>query len=139
MIEYHYQTDFTLEDNQKYTEWLEKVIVSENHHLETVNFIFCNDDQLLAINQDHLGHDYYTDIITFEYGEKGNVFGDVFISVDRVEENAKDLQADQEEELRRVMCHGILHMMGYGDKTDAEKLQMRDKENEKLRMFHVEQ
>ena len=139
MIEYHYQTEFILDHSHKYTEWLEKVIISEDHQLETVNFIFCNDDQLLAINQDHLGHDYYTDIITFEYGEKGNVFGDVFISVDRVEENANELQADQEEEMRRVMCHGLLHMMGFGDKTEAEKQQMRDKENEKLRMFHVEQ
>ncbi|MDC6350637.1 rRNA maturation RNase YbeY [Zeaxanthinibacter sp. PT1] len=139
MIEYHYQTDFTLEDEQKYTEWLERVIYSENHELESVNFIFCDDDQLLAINLDHLGHDYFTDIITFEYGDSGNVFGDVFISVDRVEENAKDLQADQEEEMRRVMCHGLLHMMGFGDKTKAEKQQMRDKENEKLGMFHVEQ
>jgi len=139
MIEYHYQTDFNLDKDHKYTEWLKKVVISEDHQLEAVNFIFCSDEQLLEINQDHLRHDYYTDIITFEYGELGNVYGDIFISVDRVRENAKDLNIHMEEELRRVMCHGVLHMMGFVDKTDADKKQMRDKENEKMRMFHVEQ
>ncbi|TDQ32807.1 rRNA maturation RNase YbeY [Zeaxanthinibacter enoshimensis] len=139
MIEYHYQTDFELENEEKYTEWLEKVVASEEYELDSLNYIFCSDEELLGINKQHLGHDYYTDIITFEYGEENVIFSDIFISIDRIKDNAVDLNLEVDEELRRVMCHGLLHMMGYSDKTEKEKVTMRGKENEKMEMFHVEQ
>lgn len=92
---------------------------------------------MLEINQKYLRHDYYTDIITFEYEELADVSGDLFISVDRVSENSKTEQVEMLEELRRVMVHGVLHLLGFNDKTEAGIAEMRQKENEALQLFHV--
>jgi rRNA maturation RNase YbeY len=139
MIEYHYETEFSLNTEKKYTEWLEKVIRSEDKELDTLSYIFYNDEQLRAINKEYLDHDEYTDIVTFSYNTTESIAGDIFISVERVKENALKYNASLEEEIRRVMVHGVLHLMGYDDKTKGDSDLMRRKEEEKINMFHVEQ
>src|ERR1044071_3674818 len=100
--------------------------------LGDVNVIFCSDDYLLEMNREHLDHDYYTDIITFDYSEEAVVSGDLFISVDRVSDNASGLSVSFLDELNRVCVHGLLHLCGYKDKSEAEELLMRSKEDEML-------
>ncbi|NNK75035.1 MAG: rRNA maturation RNase YbeY [Maribacter sp.] len=139
MIEYFYEGDYKLETTDNYTDWINKVVSSEERLLGTINYIFCNDDYLLSINQKHLDHNTFTDIITFDYSLGMVISGDVFISTERVEENAKNFNVPFQEELLRVMVHGLLHMFGYNDKTDEERIVMRTKEEEKIKMFHVEQ
>ena len=139
MITYHYQTKFSLKQEQAYTEWLDQVARSENKTAGIINYIFCSDEELLQMNIRYLQHDYYTDIITFDYTEGKEISGDVFISVDRVFANAAEYRVGRDEEIRRVMVHGILHLAGYRDDTTDEKNIMRNKENDKLELFHVEQ
>lgn len=139
MIEFHYETDFKIESEKKYADWLSRVILSENFLSGKLDYIFCTDDYLLNLNQKYLAHNTYTDIITFDYSGGESLAGDVFISIDRVRENAEDLDITFEEELLRVMSHGILHLIGYKDKSEEDSAEMRAKENEKIRMFHVEQ
>lgn len=109
--------------------WFSKVCVSENHVLDCVNLIFCSDEYLLELNKQHLNHDYYTDIITFDYTEGKLVSGDLFISWERVRDNASSLSVSEEEELNRVAVHGLLHLLGYSDKSDEELRVMRMKED----------
>ena len=139
MIEFHYEYDFKLKNEKEYSDWLKRVISSEQKQLNGLNFIFCSDDYLLDINQKYLNHDTYTDIISFDYSEGNLLQGDIFISIDRIKENALKFKVSFEEELRRVMVHGILHYSGYNDKTSEEKELMRNKEDNKINMFHVEQ
>jgi rRNA maturation RNase YbeY len=94
---------------------------------------------LLDLNQRFLNHDTYTDIITFDYSENGSISGEIYISIERVRENAKEFSQRFEDELLRVMAHGLLHLLGYKDKTEKEIMEMRDKEEDKMKMFHVEQ
>jgi len=94
---------------------------------------------LLKINQDYLQHDYLTDIITFDYVSGKNISGDLYISIDRVKENAEDFNVSFDNELKRVMVHGVLHLMGYSDKSETATAEMRVKEEEKIKLFHVEQ
>jgi rRNA maturation RNase YbeY len=108
---------------------------NENSKLISIDYIFCSDQELLEINIEYLKHDYYTDIITFDLSENGGVIGEVYISVDRVTENAADLEVTFLEELHRVMFHGALHLVGYGDKTKREKVLMRRKEEEYLHTY----
>lgn len=118
--------------------WLLEVITTEKYELSELNFIFCSDDYLLKINQEYLQHDTYTDTITFDNSEvKGEIVGDIFISVDRIKENAKTFGVNIADELHRVMVHSTLHLLGYKDKSAKDKKQMTDKENEylKLRSF----
>ena len=103
-----------------------------------IDYVFCTDDYLLKINKEYLNHDTFTDIITFDYTDGHMLSGDIFISTDRVKENAGIFNVDFLNELRRVMSHGILHLVGFGDKTYEEKENMRAKEEEKIKMFHVE-
>ena len=138
-IEFHYEDDFRLENNTNYQSWIDRIIVSENHQLGDVNYIFCNDEYLVELHQKYLNNDDFTDIITFDYVEGNVISGDIFISVDRVRDNAGIFRVDFHQELLRVMSHGLLHLMGYSDKTDEEKAIMRKKENEKVELFHVEQ
>src|SRR5690606_6150400 len=138
MIDFHYLTDFQIEEEIQYTNWISRIISSEESTIGQLDFIFCSDEYLLKINQDYLEHDTYTDIITFPYSEGELISGDIFISVERVTENANTYEVDFNTELRRVMAHGLLHMLGYGDKNDEEALIMRVKENEKIKLFHVE-
>ncbi|NAS31602.1 rRNA maturation RNase YbeY [Flavobacteriaceae bacterium R38] len=139
MINFHYETDFSLENEKLYAETISRVIISENNDEGEINFIFCDDDYLLEINQKYLDHDTYTDIISFDYSEGKILQGDIFISIERVKENAKTYQVTFEKELRRVIVHGILHYCGYKDKSEDDVALMRSKEDEKIKMFHVEQ
>jgi len=139
MIDFNYETEFTLENEEAIINWLSKVILSENKKEGEINYIFCDDDYLHKINLEHLGHDTLTDIISFDYSIGNEINGDVFISIERVKDNAVDFDVLFDEELKRVLVHGILHYCGYKDKTDNDALIMRNKEDEKLAMFHVEQ
>ena len=139
MIDFNYETEFSLDNEVAISRWIANVILSENKKEGEINYIFCDDEYLLQINQEHLNHAYYTDIISFDYTVGNEINGDMFISVDRVKENAADFNVSFEEELKRVIVHGVLHYCGYKDKTESDEELMRQKEDEKLAMFHVEQ
>ncbi len=138
MINFHYETNFNLSPEETYQEWLQAIATSEEHHIAELNYIFCNDTYLHKINVEYLNHDTYTDIISFDYTENDEVAGDIFISVERVRENAYTFKVSFHNELLRVMAHGLLHLCGYGDKTTEEETLMRSKEEEKIKMFHGE-
>ena len=138
MIDFNYEVDFELSDINYYSDWLSRVIVSESKLEGDLNYIFCDDEYLLGINQQYLNHDTYTDIITFDYCDGDTISGDIFISVERVKDNAQEYNVSFQEELHRVMAHGLLHLLGYKDKSDQEAHLMREKENEKIKLFHVE-
>lgn len=116
-------------DPEFFVSWFEKVTLEEEKVLGDVTIVFCSDDYLLDVNRRHLDHDYYTDIITFDYSEWPVVSGDLFVSSDRVADNAKELEIEFKEELDRVAVHGLLHLCGYKDKSDKEELVMREKED----------
>ncbi|KAF2335886.1 rRNA maturation RNase YbeY [Flavobacterium ginsenosidimutans] len=139
MINFNYETDFTLGDEQAFSDWLSAVIVSENKIEGEINYIFCDDEYLHKINVEYLDHDTLTDIISFDYTVGNELNGDIFVSIERVADNAKDFNVSFAEELKRVLSHGILHYCGYKDKTDEDAQLMRGKEEEKMKMFHVEQ
>lgn len=128
MIQFFYE-NLPESVNTDYTAWLEDIILSEEKKLGEINYIFCDDDYLLKVNQDYLQHDYYTDIITFDYVKGRTISGEIFVSLQRISDNASTLSKNYEEELRRVLAHGILHLCGYKDKTEAEEKQMREKED----------
>ena len=109
--------------------WLEDVIKTENKKLGEINYILCDDEYLLKVNQDFLDHDYYTDIITFDYVKGKTISGDIFVSLPRISDSAKTLVRDFNSEFHRVLAHGILHLMGYKDKTEEEITVMRQKED----------
>jgi rRNA maturation RNase YbeY len=138
MIEFHYETTFQLDNEKAFISWLSEIVASEQFLMGDVNFIFCNDEYLLKVNQEYLNHDTYTDIITFDYSEGKTLHGDVFVSIERVKENAHSFEVGFQDELLRVMSHGILHLSGYKDKSDKDAALMRKKEDEKMAMFHVE-
>ncbi|AXG68920.1 endoribonuclease YbeY [Kordia sp. SMS9] len=138
MISFHYETDFELSTEAKIEQWISNVIASEDKREGDINYIFCDDAYLHKLNVEFLNHDTLTDIISFDNSVGSELHGDIFISVERVADNAKDFKVLFEEELRRVMVHGVLHYCGYKDKTDADQEKMTEKENEKLQMFHVE-
>lgn len=139
MISYTYELPFKLVNEKAYSNWVSSVILSEDKQEGELNYIFCSDDYLLNINIQYLNHDTLTDIISFDYSVGNLLQGDIFISIDRVNENAKDFNVSFDEELKRVMIHGILHYCGYKDKTPKDEALMRYKEEEKISMFHVEQ
>lgn len=139
MINFNYENQFALPYPEQFAQWISQIIASENKQEGEINYIFCDDEYLLNINQQYLNHDYYTDIISFDYTVGNEINGDIFISTQRVAENAQQYNATFQEELQRVMAHGILHYCGYKDKTKEQEQKMRDKENEKIKMFHVEQ
>ena len=114
---------------------IEKLVANENRTLGDVNYILCSDAYLLDINRQYLNHDYYTDVISFDYCEDNVISGDIFISVDTVADNAKEYGVTFEKELARVMIHGVLHFVGYNDKSDEEVPVMRAKENQYLSLF----
>ena len=120
---------FRLKERRHIRDWLTHVITSEKHNPGEISYVFCNDDHLLDMNRSYLEHDYYTDIITFDYVEGNVVSGDLFISIDRVRDNAKTLGHSVREELHRVMVHGLLHLLGYHDKSKEEQVEMRSKED----------
>lgn len=124
---------YKLPRKQATRQWLSQQAKREGYAVGDLNYIFCSDEYVLQVNRDHLQHDFYTDIITFDTGEEeGRIEGDIFISVDRVADNAAQLSIPADEEIRRVLAHGLLHLCGYGDKTDEEIALMRTKEAEWL-------
>ena len=139
MINFNYETDFNLDNEEAIAVWLGNVIMSENKKEGEINYIFCDDEYLHKINVEYLDHDTLTDIISFDYSMGNELHGDIFVSVERVKDNAADFNVSFEDELKRVLVHGILHYCGYKDKGEAEELLMRFKEDEKIAMFHVEQ
>ena len=139
MISFNYETSFELIDEAKHETWLTEVIESEDKTEGEINYIFCDDAYLLEKNIEFLNHDTLTDIISFDYTMGNLISGDIFISVERVRENAVEFNVLFEEELRRVMAHGVLHYCGYTDKTEEGEREMRVKEEEKMKLFHVEQ
>lgn len=138
MIIFNYETDFQLDTEEIYQDWIERIIESEGKQLGEVNYIFCDDEYLHEINVQYLDHDTLTDIISFDYTEGNIISGDIFISIERVQDNANDFQVSFQEELKRVMAHGVLHYCGYKDKSESDEKLMRQKEDEKIKMFHVE-
>lgn len=135
MISFNYETDFELADETLFSDWISKLILTENKIEGDLNFIFCDDDFLHKINLEYLHHDTLTDIISFDYCVGKELHGDIFISVERVRENAVEFEVAFDNELKRVMAHGILHYCGFKDKTEADLALMREKENEKILLF----
>lgn len=130
MISYHFEdTDFAFKGKAKNNLWLKMVAESEIRRIGDISIIFCSDNYILDINQRYLSHDYFTDIITFDYCEGDRLSGDLFISVDSVRENAAEYGTEFSEELNRVIVHGILHLIGYDDHTEEDIAVMRSKEN----------
>lgn len=135
MIEFNYESDFTLDNEDLYHSWLLKVIASEQKVCGELSFIFCDDAYLLELNIEYLQHDTLTDIITFDYCLGDELSGDIFISIERVAENAVSFGVSFNIELRRVMAHGVLHLCGFSDKSEVQTTVMRAKEDEKIVLF----
>ncbi len=138
MISFNYESDFSLEQEEVYASWIETIVESENKILGEISYIFCDDEYLHTINMQYLNHDTLTDIISFDYSDGDVISGDIFVSIERVEDNAKDFKVSFGEELKRVLAHGVLHYCGYKDKSEKDVLLMRSKEEEKIKLFHVE-
>ena len=132
------ETPFELANETEVAGWLQQVIEQEDSKLHLLNFIFCSDDYLHRLNVEYLDHDTLTDVITFPYAEPPLVEGDIFISIDRVRENAREFGVSFEQELQRVMVHGVLHLCGYSDKSEEEEQLMRKKEDEALALWRFE-
>ena len=130
MISYYFQdTDFKFRDRRRTNEWLKLAAESEIRRIGNISIIFCSDNYVLDINQKYLQHDYFTDIITFDYCEGDRLSGDLFISVDSVRENSVEFETEFKDELNRVIIHGLLHLVGYDDHTEKDIKLMRSKEN----------
>lgn len=130
---------YTLRERNRLKHWLRQVVAAENARLGDLNFIYCTDDYLLDLNRQYLNHHTLTDVITFDHSdEAGLIAGDIFISIDRVKDNATQFKTSADDELRRVMVHGTLHLLGYGDKTADRKREMTQKENEYLALWQAE-
>lgn len=129
MISFNYENEFTLPDEGIISTWISNVISSEGCTEDEINYIFCDDDYLHKLNVEFLDHDTLTDIISFDYSLGKNLQGDIFISVERVKDNASDFNVSFLDELHRVVVHGVLHYCGYKDKTEEDAKLMRDKEN----------
>ena len=134
-IYYHSECDFQLQNEDSISEWLKHAIRLEKKALGEINYIFCDDEYLLKKNQDFLNHDTLTDIITFDYSEENKLSADIFISIERVKENALIFAVPFEKELKRVIIHGILHLIGYKDKEKSDQAEMRLHENRWIAAF----
>jgi rRNA maturation RNase YbeY len=134
-ISFSLETKYNLKSRTLIKKWLKQIIENKGYKLGTLSYILCDDDYLLEINKQYLQHEFYTDIITFDYVENGVINGDIFISVDRVKENAASFGVSEREELMRVFAHGVLHLSGLKDATSEEAFQMRKAENESLELL----
>lgn len=132
---YNDGSNYRLTAKKKIAVWVEETIVAEKLTAGNINYIFCSPEKHIQINRDYLGHDYYTDVITFDYTENGVVSGDIYIDPETVKSNAAQYSATFRQEMLRVIIHGILHLCGYKDHTDAEQIQMRQKEDEYLNIL----
>lgn len=138
MIEFDSQNDFSLDLEEQTRNWIKATALKESYGIEMLGYVFCSDEYLLQINEQFLKHDTFTDIVTFDYTENKLLNGEMYISTDRVAENAETFGVSFNTELRRVIIHGLLHMCGYGDKTDEEKVTMRAKEDFYLNLWPVD-
>jgi len=136
MIQFNYETDFKLEDEAKIQEWISDCIESYNYTEGELNYIFCNDEYLLKLNVEFLEHDTLTDIISFDYTLGKLISGDIFISTERVKENALKFNQTAENEVNRVIIHGVLHYLGFKDKSEEEKAKMRLEEDKCLKLLN---
>lgn len=142
MIPIYFQNsdiDFDLPiPEERVKQWIVDIIEAENHRLDELSYVFTSDESLLEINQSYLNHDTYTDIITFDYSDEANTInGEILISVERVKENAEKFEVEFVHELARVMIHGVIHLLGYNDKTANEKTIMREKENTCISLLKI--
>ena len=138
-IDFVYNTDFELSNKEQVSDWVLRVINSKGYKLGNLVYAFFNDEGLKDLNIRFLKHDYYTDVISFDETADQVVSGNIAISVDRVKENSTQIGVDFEEEMHRVMIHGVLHFIGFNDKTSSEKKEIREQEAIALSMFHVKQ
>lgn len=138
-IDFIYNTDFKLNNEDELSQWIERFCNAEQFKIDSLVFAFFNDEELKELNIKYLSHNYYTDVISFDRSLDEEISGDIAISIDRVSENANKFAATFEEELRRVMVHGVLHFMGYKDETQEEQSVIRSMEDLALAMFHVKQ
>lgn len=132
MIDFSFETEFQLLEQERLEGWITNTITSEGFELGEISYVFCDDDHLHKLNVEFLGHDTLTDVISFDYGMGKQINGEIFISVERVAENATTYKVPFEKELHRVMIHGVLHYCGYKDKTPAEEERMRELEDKAL-------
>ena len=139
MIDFVYNTDFRLANKEVFSRWLISVANAEGFLIDTLVFLFVDDDEILQMNNKFLKHDYYTDVITFGDLKDRKISGDIAISIERVLDNSKTYGVEFEDELKRVMVHGLLHIMGYNDKESNDKSVMFQKEKKAIKMFHVKQ
>ena len=135
-IQFSFQTNYPLKSRTKIKQWIKQVIEAKGKKTGNITYIFCDDEYLLEVNKQYLQHDYYTDVITFDYVENDLISGDIFISTDRVRENALAFGSSETEELHRVIIHGALHLLGLTDKSEKEASQMRQAENEALKLLN---
>ena len=138
-IDFVYNTDFKLDNEAEISSWITAFCQTENTSVDSIVFAFFSDEDLKSLNIKHLSHDYYTDVISFDESKNNALNGNIAISVERVADNASKYSVSFEEELRRVMIHGVLHFMGYNDSTENEIITIRKKEDYALSMFHVKQ
>jgi probable rRNA maturation factor len=129
MVQFFFENIDEITIDPKIKSWIEEIILTEHKRLGEIDYIFCDDDYLLQVNRDFLKHDYYTDIITFDYVKGKTVSADIFVSLPRISENAITLKKDFQTELNRVLAHGVLHLCGYKDKSEQEIKIMRQKED----------
>lgn len=132
---YSEQIPFKLPNPRKTTNWVKNVCLQENHKIDSLTYIFCSDEYLRVLNKQYLNHSTYTDILSFDYSDSRKILGEIYISIPRVRENAKNFQQSFNVELRRVIIHGLLHFMGYNDKHSTQKAQMRRKEEACLSLW----
>jgi probable rRNA maturation factor len=129
--------DFSLENENKVRNWIKRILKQENKKAGNISYCFCTDEFLLKINRQFLEHDFYTDIITFDYSEKEKIEGEIFISIERVKENAVSFKQPFQKELMRTLIHGVFHLCGYKDKSISDKKRMRAKEEEALSSYEL--
>ena len=136
-IEFISNIDFVLSKKKKHINWLINVANLEGYKIKNVVYVFLSDDELKSLNVKYLKHDYYTDVISFDESNNNLIKGNIAISIDRVKDNSNTFSSLFDDELKRVIIHGVLHFMGFNDKTDDEKSLIRKKEDSALEMFHV--
>ena len=130
------EVPYLLSNEEIVSTWIAQVAKQYGSHIEELNYIFCSDTYLLELNKEHLDHDYYTDILTFPYQQKP-IMGDIYISVDRVKDNARTFGVLFDHEMNRVMAHGLLHLLGFDDQTEQDKKEMRAKEDESVEILNT--
>jgi len=135
MIQFEVEIKYSLKEKRRIKEWLNLVAFEEGSKIQNLNFLIVGDKRMIHFNKTYLNHDYSTDIITFDNSENKKISGDIVISIERVKENSKKYKVKLEDELRRVMAHGLLHLLGYDDKNEKEKKRIRKKENYYLKMY----